>query len=237
MKTDEELLVCEACFKGDEHKFKPKNFNFIPAKKVDFDNLLKKDPDLIKQYTKDQELDEMIDNYYKLDFEDIITGGIKTRFKYTKVAPNSYGLTDEEIMYTEDKLLNQFVSMKKLAPYRPDEGMIDMGKSKRKRQIVRKTADTIKKVFHKEIKKDKEFSEKLKKMSGAKAHKLELLRKNKKTKLDYMLDPYKTKAKTDLVIEQAPMEIEYDIPQAKELPGISKKITSSRLKSYGVQKD
>lgn len=29
----------------------------------------------------DSKLNELIDQYYKLDFEDIISGGIKTRFK------------------------------------------------------------------------------------------------------------------------------------------------------------
>jgi hypothetical protein len=31
---------------------------------------------------KNQTIDSMIDSYYKLDFEDVISGGIKTRFKY-----------------------------------------------------------------------------------------------------------------------------------------------------------
>ena len=62
----------------------------------------------------------MIDNYYKLDFEDIISGGIKTRFKYKKIEANDYGLNDEDILYADDKKLNSFVSIKKLAPYRQD---------------------------------------------------------------------------------------------------------------------
>lgn len=46
--------------------------------------------------------------------------GLKTRFKYTNVNKDSYGLNDETIIYTDDKLLNSLVSIKKLAPYRDD---------------------------------------------------------------------------------------------------------------------
>lgn len=39
----------------------------------------------LKDYgLKDEKLDELIDQYYKIDFEDIISGGIKTRFKVIK---------------------------------------------------------------------------------------------------------------------------------------------------------
>jgi hypothetical protein len=38
-----------------------------------------------------------------LDFEDIIGGGtVKTRFKYTKVAPDNFGLDEEEILLMDD---------------------------------------------------------------------------------------------------------------------------------------
>lgn len=50
----------------------------------------------------------------------MIAGGLKTRFKYTNVNKDSYGLNDETIIYTDDKLLNSLVSIKKLAPYRDD---------------------------------------------------------------------------------------------------------------------
>ena len=51
----------------------------IKPKQVDIDNI--NDLEKLKEIYNDQELDELIDTYYKLDFEDIISGGIKTRFK------------------------------------------------------------------------------------------------------------------------------------------------------------
>jgi protein KRI1 len=55
--------------------------------------------------------------YRELDHEDEV-GGIKTRFKYTKSAPVSYGLTPAEILMATDEELNALISVKHYAPYR-----------------------------------------------------------------------------------------------------------------------
>uniref|UniRef100_A0A0D9WHZ5 Kri1-like C-terminal domain-containing protein n=1 Tax=Leersia perrieri TaxID=77586 RepID=A0A0D9WHZ5_9ORYZ len=66
------------------------------------------------------ELEKEMEEYYKLDYEDTI-GDLKTRFKYRQVKPNSFGLSTYEILASDDKDLNQYVSMKKIAPYREQE--------------------------------------------------------------------------------------------------------------------
>jgi hypothetical protein len=49
----------------------------------------------------------------------VIGGGkLKTRFKYTTVPKEDYGLTPEEILLLDDRQLNKMVSMKHLRPYR-----------------------------------------------------------------------------------------------------------------------
>ncbi|KAH0917708.1 hypothetical protein HID58_025368 [Brassica napus] len=58
----------------------------------------------------------LMEEYYKLDYEDTI-GDLKTRFKFAKVQPNSYGLEKEEILFLDDTELNQYVPLKKMAPY------------------------------------------------------------------------------------------------------------------------
>ncbi|MQL98401.1 hypothetical protein Taro_031111 [Colocasia esculenta] len=73
------------------------------------------------------ELEKELEEYYKLDYEGAI-GDLKTRFKYRSVPANGYGLSAEEILTSDDKELNQYVSLKKIAPYREDEWKVSRQK-------------------------------------------------------------------------------------------------------------
>uniref|UniRef100_A0ACD5VQ98 Uncharacterized protein n=1 Tax=Avena sativa TaxID=4498 RepID=A0ACD5VQ98_AVESA len=81
------------------------------------------------------EIEKDFDEYYKLDYEDTI-GDLKTRFKYRQVQPNSYGLKTWEILQSDDRFLNQYVPIKKLAPYREDEWQVTHHKKKNKASIL-----------------------------------------------------------------------------------------------------
>lgn len=63
------------------------------------------------------EIDKYMDEYYQMDYEDIV-GGLPVRFKYRKVEPNSFSLKPEEILMADDADLNNVMSLKKLGPYR-----------------------------------------------------------------------------------------------------------------------
>ncbi|KAJ2909317.1 Ribosome biogenesis protein Kri1, partial [Coemansia aciculifera] len=80
-------------------------------------------PTVVDSAKRDQlkdKVSEYMDKYYQLDFEDIVGNDLPTRFKYSKVKAVDYGLTPAEILLADDKYLNEYVSVKKIAPYRPD---------------------------------------------------------------------------------------------------------------------
>jgi len=64
-----------------------------------------------------RKLDEYMEELYKLEFNDMI-GDTPTRFHYVPVQPTSFALTPAEIILADDKDLNSYVSLRKLAPYR-----------------------------------------------------------------------------------------------------------------------
>ncbi|KAI5655822.1 hypothetical protein M9H77_33009 [Catharanthus roseus] len=77
--------------------------------------------------------DQLLEEYYKLDYEDTV-GDLKTRFKYKTIKPKRYGLTTEEILALGDKELNQYVPLKKLAPYRENEWKVPRIKTYQQKQ-------------------------------------------------------------------------------------------------------
>ncbi|KAJ1670919.1 Ribosome biogenesis protein Kri1, partial [Coemansia sp. RSA 25] len=98
---------------------------------------------------------EYMDKYYQLDFEDIVGNDLPTRFKYSKVKAVDYGLTPAEILLADDKYLNDYVSVKKIAPYRPDWKIDDdLSKyaSKKRMIYVKKKAAGVRSEWEKEAK-------------------------------------------------------------------------------------
>lgn len=88
--------------------------------------------------------EQYFNEYYALDYEDIIADNMRTRFRYRNVEPNDFGLSTDEIMALDDKQLNAWVSVKKVTAYRnPDEERLDRTVYARKAQ----NPDRKRKVF------------------------------------------------------------------------------------------
>ncbi|XP_004486466.1 uncharacterized protein [Cicer arietinum] len=113
----------------------------------------------------------MMDEYYKLDYEDTI-GDLKTRFKYAKTKPNKFGITAPEILLMDDKELNQYISLKKLAPYQEEEWKL----SKQKKYMLKTRAKELLRAASldkKKNKKSKVDSSKKSKVDSSKPTKVE----------------------------------------------------------------
>ncbi len=92
--------------------------------------------------------------------DDLIAGKIPTKFHYAKVKRQTDNdeLTDDMLLYLDDKTLNKFIPLKSLAPYR--EGYVVPGyKKKRLLSEFQREVEKRKKEFIREVKQKKEIEE------------------------------------------------------------------------------
>ena len=111
----EAIYWCKRCKEETEHEHKRDRVHGS----VGFPfNLSEVDKDQMTDEQKKQYLDQLFEEYHNLDYEDVIADGVVTRFKYTQVKNEDFGLTNEEILLIDDKKLNNIVSLKQYRPYR-----------------------------------------------------------------------------------------------------------------------
>ena len=80
------------------------------------------------------------DSVLALGFEDVIAGGLRTRFNYVRVPPADYGLTADDILLADDGALNKYVGLRRLAPFRDSEWTVP---SKIRRRAVSELRKSI----------------------------------------------------------------------------------------------
>merc|ERR1712039_633941 len=113
----EDYTLCTKCFRVRRHPHK-----FV-RKKVPENSM---PPDEVKDTgaTDQQGAEDILDEYFQMDYEDIIGGDLPTRFKYQKVMANDCGLTPDQILSKSDQELNRIVPLKKLRTYRTDDNKV-----------------------------------------------------------------------------------------------------------------
>ncbi|EGR27880.1 zz domain protein [Ichthyophthirius multifiliis] len=226
LQSNNEIIICDECF-DKVQIYQKKLYEYVEAKKVNLEELAQNNPAKLKKYVNDEEIQKLVDQYYSVDFEDVITGGIKTRFKYLDVRPESYGLSDEQLLFADNHILNKYVSIKKLAPYRDDEGKVKQKNLKNK--LIIKQIQNSSKENKKIIKKDQEqgltFKENLKELK-------------KKDKKKYLKELKKIQQqKEEIKQKKIKQEEQKNTKPQLILEDLSKqetKITKDRLKSYGL---
>uniref|UniRef100_A0A915PDI5 Protein KRI1 homolog n=1 Tax=Setaria digitata TaxID=48799 RepID=A0A915PDI5_9BILA len=81
----------------------------------------------------EKSFEEYFNEYYALDYEDVIADGLITKFKYRSVPANDFGITIDELFNADDRQLNAWASLKKVTAYRSEaEELYDIKAYKKK---------------------------------------------------------------------------------------------------------
>ncbi|KAL3994833.1 KRI1-like C-terminal family protein [Acanthocheilonema viteae] len=109
--------------KKPSRKKRKRNSRFLEA-------VLKKKPLFNPE---EKSFEEYFNEYYALEYEDIIGDGLITKFKYRSVPANDFGITIDELLNADDRQLNAWASLKKATAYRSEaEELYDIKAYKKK---------------------------------------------------------------------------------------------------------
>lgn len=82
-------------------------------------------------------LNTLLDSMYHAVPDKIIAKEIATKFHYTKTDKDDIGLSDEMLIYLDDRILNKHIPLRRLAPYREKFEMNDWQKKKILKELSR----------------------------------------------------------------------------------------------------
>ncbi|XP_001659705.2 protein KRI1 homolog [Aedes aegypti] len=164
---------------------------------------------------------EYIDEYYKLDYEDII-GDTPCRFRYVETVPNDFGLSIEEILMANTRELNRWASVKKTVQIRPKYSELsEIEVYKRKAQNEELKKKILPSLFKQQEESDEDEEIKQKKVNTitklddeettntAETTPTESKKKKKKKKKQMVPEESKTEEETKTVLETVEINQEH----------------------------
>jgi hypothetical protein len=124
----------------------------------------------------EDELEAFMDDYLKLDFQGVV-GDVKTRFQYTQVKADAYGLDEKDILELPEPVLEKYVPMHALAPYRQEPEWKPTQSKKRELRVEKQRIEKVEAEMNEE---ERELEER---REQRRAEKREKKRRKKKQKL------------------------------------------------------
>jgi hypothetical protein len=226
----EDYFICENCLHYSSKRRNKKLFEKIQPTTVSISKIIENEDYHKLELVDDAEYKELLDEYYKLDYEDCIAGGLKTRFNYVPVEKEDFLLDDDDYIFADDKILNQYLSLKKIVPYKTGVDDLKRKKLKKMLTLVKQSTEKNKQVAAHEIElsREEEHLKVLSKKNPKYKKKLEKFQEKKEN----VLKSHFYREKQERQEEREQMRVT-DMTNAEEQGGPQEAdLSSSRLKSY-----